>query len=782
MAKDSRIAEIFRQELNKDKGLVSAYLSALGERGREKTDIRRILPQSGISGAISQKMFGKPYRASGSKGGDFGSSNIESKSLLTKISMNGEITAKNSLFLPQMAKDMNLMRQNIAKLVKSTGIIPATKASSAFFGARKAQEDSYESKFKKDSSSKLAPTKVEGEEKPGIGSMLLGLVGEFFSGGLVSIMLKTLTLVGIGAFVKAMFTDPEFAKSIKEGFQLILQGTGLAQVWDQIKTGALVVVGAIAGLYVAFNALSGVIFGLAAKWAMAGGIPAPNMPNKGVSVKKGGGGWRGAVLSAGAGLLGSYLLSNQENTTNNTSGNTPGNTQPPKSGNTPGNTQPPKTEMSLGSKIGATAAAGSLAYSGYQTVKNFGPEIKDAWNSTAGAGNKPGFLMTAEEKIAQKKAPKGAWAKFMQFLSKRAPAFFIRLGEKLLAAGALATIPFAGWIGAAFNLAMSAYDLYTLWNFWKEYSNLPDDEEVTSPTLVNTQNTTTANSTSPVAIPTTSGATTKPTQSTSPTQTSPSAASTSPTPTGTSNDGASSGSTQSGFGANSIQDIVPGGVFTSGFKPRDGTFHKGWDIGAPTGSPVKVPVAGTVSFAGATPGFGNHIEVDHGDGKKTTYSHLSKINVAQGQAVTPGQVIGAVGNTGKSRGSHLHFGIKEGSNNIDPVTFFAQKPRNLDTNPNTPGQAVASSGTPSLLPGGLLSDNSSISGNSGGILDQVFELMGQMITGFAQPVLGNNSSGAQQQTQKPPQQVPNNSTTDAWSKESFELFFAQSTGTGNIRV
>ena len=353
------------------------------------------------------------------------------------------------------------MRQNIAKLVKSTGVIPATKASSAFFGARKAQEDSYESKFKKDSASKLTPTKVE--EKPGIGSMLLGLVGEFFSGGLVSIMLKTLTLVGIGAFVKAMFTDPEFAKSIKEGFQLILQGTGLAEVWEKVKTGALVVVGAIAGLYIAFNALTGVIFGLAARWAMAGGISAPNMPNKGVSVTKGGGGWRGAVkggggwrgavLSAGAGLLGYNLLSNQENTTNNTSGNI--------SGNTPGNTQPPKTEMSLRSKIGATAAAGSLAYSGYQTVKNFGPGIKDAWNSTAGAGNKPGFLMTAEEKIAQKKAPKGGWAKFMQFLSKRAPAFFIRLGEKLLAAGALATIPFAGWIGAALNLAIAGYESAT---------------------------------------------------------------------------------------------------------------------------------------------------------------------------------------------------------------------------------------------------------------------------------------------------------------------------------
>jgi hypothetical protein len=60
--------------------------------------------------------------------------------------------------------------------------------------------------------------------------------------------------------------------------------------------------------------------------------------------------------------------------------------------------------------------------------------------------------------------------------------------------------------------------------------------------------------------------------------------------------------------------------------------------------------------------------------------------------------------------------------------------------------------------------------------------MGQMIQGFGQSVPGNNVGGQQQAQQQPPQQVPNNSTTDAYSKEAFELFFAQSTGTGNIRV
>ena len=768
MAKDSRIAEIFRQELKKDKGLVSAYLSALGERGREKTDIRRILPQSGISGAISQRMFGRPYRASGPKGD--GSSGIESKSMLTKISMDGQITAKNSLFLPQMAKDMNLMRQNIAKLVKSTGVTPATKASSAFFGARKAQEDSYESKFKKDSSSKLTPTKVEGEDKPGIGSMLLGLVGEFFSGGLVSIMLKTLTLVGIGAFVKAMFTDSEFAKSIKEGFQLILQGTGLAEVWEKVKTGALVVVGAIAGLYIAFNALTGVIFGLAARWAMAGGIQGPAGSIGGPA-----GGKLGKIGKLGLGLgAGGLLMKYLSNTSDTSTGTgTPGTGT---LGSTPAGASNPtsKPTMSTSDKIGMGLGA---AGAGISIIQGASPFLSKA----AGAiGSKlPSIAGSADVARLEAKALMGSkWDKFVFWLSKKSPELFAKVGVRLASAATLATIPILGWVAAAIQLGFGLWTAWELYGWWKQYSG-EKEEESTAPTPVNAQTTPVSNSTSPVSTPTTSGATTTPTQSTSPTQTSRSAASTSPTP---SSDSRSDGSMQSGFGANSIQDIVPGGVFTSGFKPRWGKFHKGWDIGAPTGSPVKVPVAGTVSFAGATSGYGNHIEVDHGDGKKTTYSHLSKINVAQGQAVTPGQVIGAVGNTGDSTGPHLHFGIKEGSNNIDPVTFFAQKPRNLDTNPNTPGQAVASSGTPSLLPGGLLSDNSSIPGNSGDVLGGVFELLGQMIQNFGQSVPGNNAGGQQQAQQQPPQQVPNNSTTDPYSKEAFELFFAQSTGTGNIRV
>jgi gas vesicle protein len=113
MAKDSRLAEIFRQELKKDKGLMSAFLAAAGERGKERSDIRNILPKSGISGAIAERMFGKSYRAS----------NKDTKVERTS----GDITS--SKYLPGMAKDMNLMRLNMQKLVTLAGGKPSKTVS-----------------------------------------------------------------------------------------------------------------------------------------------------------------------------------------------------------------------------------------------------------------------------------------------------------------------------------------------------------------------------------------------------------------------------------------------------------------------------------------------------------------------------------------------------------------------------------------------------------------------------------------------------------------------------
>jgi murein DD-endopeptidase MepM/ murein hydrolase activator NlpD len=83
-------------------------------------------------------------------------------------------------------------------------------------------------------------------------------------------------------------------------------------------------------------------------------------------------------------------------------------------------------------------------------------------------------------------------------------------------------------------------------------------------------------------------------------------------------------------------------------------FHAGWDLAAPTGTPVVSAAAGVVTKAGWGNGYGNLIIINHGR-LETRYAHLSKILVRSGQSVSAGQLIGKVGSTGRSTGPHLHF-------------------------------------------------------------------------------------------------------------------------------
>jgi len=112
---------------------------------------------------------------------------------------------------------------------------------------------------------------------------------------------------------------------------------------------------------------------------------------------------------------------------------------------------------------------------------------------------------------------------------------------------------------------------------------------------------------------------------------------------------------------------------TSGFKMRFHPIHKTWrahtgvDYGAPTGSPVRTVGDGSVDFAGWQNGYGNVVQVDHGNGDSTLYAHLSRVDVRKGQRVERGQRIGAVGSTGWATGPHLHFEFREKGALKDPL-------------------------------------------------------------------------------------------------------------------
>jgi len=111
------------------------------------------------------------------------------------------------------------------------------------------------------------------------------------------------------------------------------------------------------------------------------------------------------------------------------------------------------------------------------------------------------------------------------------------------------------------------------------------------------------------------------------------------------------------------------GTITSKFGWRWGSFHRGVDIGASSGTPVKAADSGVVRFTGWNGGYGNLVKIDHG-GVQTWYAHLSKITVSTGQRVGKGDVIGNVGSTGISSGPHLHFEVHVDGVAKDPLGFY----------------------------------------------------------------------------------------------------------------
>lgn len=119
---------------------------------------------------------------------------------------------------------------------------------------------------------------------------------------------------------------------------------------------------------------------------------------------------------------------------------------------------------------------------------------------------------------------------------------------------------------------------------------------------------------------------------------------------------------------------VRGGI-TGAFAERRGrSTHPGLDIDGETGDPVVATALGTVLWAGDAPaGFGGYgilVVVDHGEGLVTLYAHLSAVHVTPGKAVRPGELVGSMGSTGYSTGSHLHFEVRRNGVVVDPMSWL----------------------------------------------------------------------------------------------------------------
>jgi len=138
----------------------------------------------------------------------------------------------------------------------------------------------------------------------------------------------------------------------------------------------------------------------------------------------------------------------------------------------------------------------------------------------------------------------------------------------------------------------------------------------------------------------------------------------------------------------SLDDGFAGGLLRPADGPVSGVFgsrrvyngnpgapHSGLDIAAPLGAPVRAAAAGTVILAAPDLFLtGRTVMIDHGLGLITSYAHLSRIDVAEGEHVAAGQPLGAIGASGLATGPHLHFGVSWQDRRLDPETVLAVLP------------------------------------------------------------------------------------------------------------
>ncbi len=119
------------------------------------------------------------------------------------------------------------------------------------------------------------------------------------------------------------------------------------------------------------------------------------------------------------------------------------------------------------------------------------------------------------------------------------------------------------------------------------------------------------------------------------------------------------------------------GYISSGFGERvdpftgGEEFHEGIDFAAPQGTPIHAVAAGIVTWAGDRGGYGNMVQIDHGNGYSTRYGHAEKVLVHVGETVQRGDVIALLGDTGRSTGPHVHFEVLKNGHEVNPARFVA---------------------------------------------------------------------------------------------------------------
>lgn len=127
-----------------------------------------------------------------------------------------------------------------------------------------------------------------------------------------------------------------------------------------------------------------------------------------------------------------------------------------------------------------------------------------------------------------------------------------------------------------------------------------------------------------------------------------------------------------------VEPIANGRISsTYGYRSMGGRgeFHSGIDLAAPTGTPIYATGSGVVTKSGWGRGYGNYVEIDHGNGFVTRYGHASRLLVSVGDVVKANQHIAAVGCTGRCTGPHVHYEVVKNGQRQNPATYLALAPK-----------------------------------------------------------------------------------------------------------
>lgn len=391
------------------------------------------------------------------------------------------IIAKNSMYLPLLVTQTNIMQRNVAKLVKIQGETPSQKAGS-FFSSAKIRENAYESSFRKSD----APTRVgrsqQGTKSEG-GGFLSGLMN-FFGQGLLSLLVKGGIITGIIYGIGKYFEEEEFRTSVNSMISSLWNSIS-PEFKETLMTGASILIGAVIAIKAALMVLQAAIRHAAVR--MSGGIGAPLVPGKKTKgAPRKGGGRFGTLLSLatvfGGGALGYGLTKDDETFEGVTDPNTgmPINMMPIEITN-PGQDQGMSGLEGAGLGIAASASVyGTKALFGGKldamTESKRGPAFK--YNEKAGritqnnkfvkAKDLPGGEIIEKMRDFAVKAAKKGWISriFSKVVSRL--GFSIALKVATFLAG-LAAAPFTAGLSTILSIATGVFlvaDLYVLYNLF----------------------------------------------------------------------------------------------------------------------------------------------------------------------------------------------------------------------------------------------------------------------------------------------------------------------------